>query len=790
MMNSISTANPIVIGASIDRIRTGAFSRTAIVLLLISCTQLDGLAQVSNSESDLYVVMSDSVTPLTLPDDPSPLEGRINPSSLFFPSVSTGFYGPRYRTSDSGKTWSRLDSDAVIPYYAVDNALLVNLARTNPDRTVSFDSGKTWTSLQFQDSTVERFIQLVIGGTGGRLAGVVRRDREQDAILVVSTDRGTTWIAYSSPGPESVDTTSFTSLSWYWDQPIAFTNNAIHATWILAGRESGVVTSRLYQVRIPIDSGPYVIKRMPGYSGLLWWDGSNALVLGTTRDSAGTHWKVVASSDSGTTWSIRDIPSWLKRGDLRFFSSTFGVSSNGRTFDGGQTWVVSPHPFQAARFYAADSAVYYVGDAPSFLARTTDAGISWARNRPATPVTAADADSGHLVAGRTYQSLIASTNAGDSWIEAGVVGTVPSGLFKIHAIRHVPTPGLHRVVAVASIFPDSSISRLHVMESDDGGVTWRAGQDLGIEKPPASVTVPVLLRFAPDYGGADSVGCIVDDTLVFHTRDHGTTWYRLDTLPFRAQHFEMADAWRWVAAMIPTMDGRGGIWTTEDQGSTWTKVFETISPRVDVKFGSLYCSGDSIRVILADPNQLGRRWDRLESNDFGRNWTRTEHASPELRAYTITWVNTEHAYAIDRGAVYETRNSGRNWNRIADSGATGYPLLDQNYFYVLGTGVGIRIGITDSAVSVVPISRFAPQSTPDAHRVALPHGARVIPIRAPIPPAARAVLYDLRGSEVGSWEIEEGAAETLRIPNAVPLVPGMYVVVADGEEVAQVMVHE
>lgn len=166
---------------------------------------------------------------------------------------------------------------------------------------------------------------------------------------------------------------------------------------------------------------------------------------------------------------------------------------------------------------------------------------------------------------------------------------------------------------------------------------------------------------------------------VARTTDGGKTWVidtvaGADSLDLRAIHARSATR-AWVLSSGPAEAGQARIFTTDD-GTTWTKQFETREKGVFLDAMSFW--DDRHGVALSDP--IGGKLTVFTTDDGGTTWARmpTENAPPMLpgeaafaasgtclivQGSSNVWIGTGGG---ERARVFHSTDRGRTWS-VADT---------------------------------------------------------------------------------------------------------------------------
>lgn len=316
----------------------------------------------------------------------------------------------------------------------------------------------------------------VFGRTGGIAIGFVHYARSRDA--------GRTWPVQQVPigflagfWGAAASGDHVYALGWYdWVGPYVIPSHDGGTTWIPPVRVSQQLTSTL------------------GVPAALHADGLTVNVVWADPRSTGHVW-ANRSLDGGLTWQATDarldagvIPPSSPQysielvGDgpvINAFWGSFGASGtlHQRSVDGGATWLPAPNALLGPRMLraAGSGPVLVVADETGGAARSADGGATWA------PVTGhgivhlddlAVSDSHVLLIGRQSNTVSpipmqinVSADGGATWLPAPYVVLI----YMVHEMKAAASDALWvHVRSLTQIPPNGA-----VIQSDDGGVSWR-----------------------------------------------------------------------------------------------------------------------------------------------------------------------------------------------------------------------------------------------------------------------------------------------------------------------------
>lgn len=152
--------------------------------------------------------------------------------------------------------------------------------------------------------------------------------------------------------------------------------------------------------------------------------------------------------------------------------------------------------------------------------------------------------------------------------------------------------------------------------------------------------------------------------------------------------------------LIPNNDILQVYFFNENIGwlSSFDKIYRTLDGGVSWN-SSPSIPGDPVCMFFIDQyngygwvsHLRGHTWDAqlCKTVNGGKNWVMIDKVSSKIYLLSLSFVNSNQGYAIDKTSIYKTNDSGANWNKIFDDKANTpvYQFIfcfDDKHAWVLG----------------------------------------------------------------------------------------------------------
>ena len=355
---------------------------------------------------------------------------------------------------------------------------------------------------------------------------------------------------------------------------------------------------------------------------------------GMTADTfSGLKWRLIGPAvASGRVMSIAVNPK-------NKFEYYVGVASGGvwKTVDDGTTWTPlfdgeGSYSIGWVELDPKDPAVVWVGSGESNSQRSVSYG----------------------------DGIYRSEDAGKDWQNLGLKKSE-------HIGRVVVDPRDSKVIYVAAEGPLwGAGGDRGLYKSTDGGKNWKAvltiSENTGVVDVQLDPENPDIV-YAAAYQRRRHVFTLIDggpESAIYKSTDAGATWNKLKSgLPSTDMGriglaVSPADP-NVVYATIESVDGKGGVFRSQDKGATWEK-------RNDFDAGAMYYARP-----VADPKNVDRIFvmnvELRESLDGGKTLHKINEVNHHGDNHAI-WIdpdNTRHWLLGSDGGLYETWDDAKTW---------------------------------------------------------------------------------------------------------------------------------
>jgi photosystem II stability/assembly factor-like uncharacterized protein len=600
---------------------------------------------------------------------PTSEHGTIPDSFYFFDGLS-GVRAIRpdnggdrfFATSDGGATWQPIAAMPPLPTGRLEDGF----AWTRSGET-STDGGKTWSP-----ADAAGYVDFRAASRSDRSA--LRGTPGEPVRLVATSDAGATWepIDVLAGDPAAISSTIYGDFSLpatianrriEWLHLVHHDASTIAATIRVTGTVDGAASTTYYLVVADRTARTVRTIALP-----MWRDNrtiaarppifvrppSTFIVAEYEYDTyffESRLLRIWRTEDAGASWERHDTLPWLDLARTRFFSPTFGITSNATTRDFGRTWTRLGRPFGRALF-ALDSARWFVADSFMLTGRTVDGGRTWTRSGSYAPFRAIVAHRGNVAIARSQRSVLASSDGGTTWRDVGVAGGLPDDLAQIIAMGFVDTTGLPgTLVGVAGFIDEQARRTAGLVHSSDFGQTWREGAriptlDSAVFNPDMIETPPVF-QSLPGIEGSKRELFIAGMHGLLASADDGATWeLRSNDVPIYS--LAMASPSSGVAISADWTVPEITLHQTTDGGRTWTRTY-TAPEGYNFPIG-IQVLDVGYRVMIANYSALYREWLVVSSED-GASWgaRRGSYGGPALKGGDAHWSSPTRVHVVGRG---------------------------------------------------------------------------------------------------------------------------------------------
>ena len=490
----------------------------SVFILMVSCS-------ISTTAQERWKVLDLGMTS----GFESELEWPRPGASMFWRTDQTGYYRTfteagsnelrNYKTTDGGSTWFIETTPDPVPH-----TFLTDDFAYSPDAYVTENSGDMWERMTasyndtvfFPDTTLRWTItQSIASSPDHRVVFYQLHDYDdvaQDSVpfgpfrLAFTHDGGENWTFVDSmevfgsvlqifndttrfgilPTPEEM--TNRTTIGWW--QLLSMPNDSIvivgTRTFGKIGDEPAApLENHYYMGKLNLNTFDALWMRLPFIEGLIpppaapldfqfisddvaYALQTEFVSLSNPNDLKYTFWR---TENCGEDWQQAVVPAWVDYRSLRFVSESHALTSNAYSNDGGFTWTEWGQPFENnILFYPYDSTQYYLVNRFSLFASSTDAGRTWNHNEAGGLPQTIAASQGRVLVGRNYQSILISSDSGETWRDIGAEGLLPPRLARTVTLGF-PDPGtdLNRVIGIATFVEYDATRKISIIESSNGG---------------------------------------------------------------------------------------------------------------------------------------------------------------------------------------------------------------------------------------------------------------------------------------------------------------------------------
>jgi photosystem II stability/assembly factor-like uncharacterized protein len=183
-----------------------------------------------------------------------------------------------------------------------------------------------------------------------------------------------------------------------------------------------------------------------------------------------------------------------------------------------------------------------------------------------------------------------------------------------------------------------------ILHTRDGGRQWQI-QYSGMDE-----------QFNKIVFSSRECGWILGRTLLLQTTDGGVKWHAVSVPSLRASKYVYAEDIISLSSDFSSVLTTEGLWTTNNQGTTWTLVREF---------------SDATAMSYTDSLHAWVCYDRghiSKTSDGGMEWEEYWLIKPGPAIRSIVFLDSSRGWAYDDGLVYRSTNGGRTWAR--GNGAT------------------------------------------------------------------------------------------------------------------------
>lgn len=511
--------------------------------------------------------------------------------NVLYASVNPGYL---YKSSDSGTSWSRLDSAGNRPWYAIatnDTGTVVVAITTTGYLYISNDSGLTWNA---QTGLGNRtWASVAMNATGTVIAATYGGSSFQ-----LSTDGGSSWSAITPGGSAS--------------KGIAISGDGakialVSGTAIYTSADTGMTWTPYLNMFLGASTGAYTVSMSR--------DGQKVLALGGFAANPNYDDKARVTSNFGSSWEtttaniVNQVPAAMTiTGDgSRIFaagSSTYmRYSTNfGSTFTSGSSsqasWISIASDFTGTRAIAVSN----TSSPNSGIYISTNSGVTWVKKPISDGISKfsrieASSDGTKIVAVNSNGQIWISSNSGSTW---SVAPNIPSTYYVNCLAMSSDGTRIFMGGANDSIWRSSNGGTS--FSSVSGGIIGATEYAYGCAM--SADGTKVVLSTATDGVVLSTDGGATFITTILPKLFDGTSWSGYSTVAINSDASKIA--------VQPANGGMVPVIASTDGGVNWTRYSSSSSP-----YG-MKASADGSVLIQYFYQNVGT--PRI-SRDWGATWT-------------------------------------------------------------------------------------------------------------------------------------------------------------------------
>jgi photosystem II stability/assembly factor-like uncharacterized protein len=244
---------------------------------------------------------------------------------------------------------------------------------------------------------------------------------------------------------------------------------------------------------------------------------------------------------------------------------------------------------------------------------------------------------------------------------------------------------LRGVSAVSPAVAWASGSQGTVLRTSDGGQTWKSLEVSGASG----------LDFRDVDAINDQTAYVLSigngpQSRIYKTTDAGASWALQFTNDDPKGFYDAMSFWDAARGLVfgDSIDGRFAILITEDGGTTWRRVPQSVLPPALPNEGAFAASGSNIAVVGSSEAWIGTgaalKSRVLHTRDRGRSWSITDTPLDSGRSsgiFSIAFRDTRHGVIVggDYAKEFEanqnvatTSDGGATWTLVTEHGLSGF----------------------------------------------------------------------------------------------------------------------